>query len=321
MHKLDHKICVAPMMTHTDRHFRYFLRLLSRHVMLYTEMVTTGALIHGPADKLMRYNPEEHPLAIQLGGSEPEALARCARMAAAAGYDEVNLNIGCPSDRVQSGKIGACLMAESELVAECVAAMAAVIGIPVTVKCRIGIDANDSYEALFNFVRLVAKGGCTTFIIHARKACLQGLSPRQNREVPPLKYDFVHRIKRDFPELEIIINGGITAITQIQEQLQTVDGVMIGRAMCNNPYLLSEIERTLYKHPQPQLTRNEILEAYIEYVSKELVTGTPLSYLTRNIIGMFHGRAGSRLYRRYLSENMYRRDSGIEVIRQALTYV
>ena len=321
MTKLDHKFCVAPIMTHTDRHFRYILRLLSRHVMLYTEMVTTGALIHGPADKLLVYHPEEHPLAIQLGGSEPEALARCAHMAAATGYDEVNLNIGCPSDRVQSGKIGACLMAESELVAECVAAMAAVISIPVTVKCRVGIDANDSYEALFNFVQLVAKGGCTTFIIHARKACLQGLSPRQNREVPPLKYDFVHRIKSDFPELEIIINGGITAITQMQEQLQNVDGVMIGRAICNNPYLLSEIESTLYKHPQTLLTRNAILEAYIEYVSKELATGTPLSYLTRNIIGMFHGQPGSRLYRRYLSDNMYRRDSGIEVIKQALAYV
>ena len=309
------------MMTHTDRHFRYLLRLISRHAMLYTEMVTTGALLHGVTDKLLKYNPEEHPLALQLGGSSPGELARCARMAEAGGYDEVNLNVGCPSDRVQSGRFGACLMAEPELVAECVAAMQAAINIPVTVKCRIGIDASDSYEALFNFVKQVAKGGCSTFIIHARKALLHGLSPRQNREVPPLKYDFVHRIKHDFPELEIIINGGITGVTQVQDQLQHVDGVMLGRAICNNPCLLFEIEKTLFQHTQPPLTREALLQAYIGYVRNELEQGTRLSHMTRNIIGMFHGHPGSRRYRRYLSEHMYRRESGIEVITQALAIV
>ena len=321
MTKPDRTICIAPMMTHTDRHFRYFLRLLSKHAMLYTEMITTGALLHGDADKLLRYNTEEHPVGIQLGGSSPTELARCARLAEDAGYDEMNLNVGCPSDRVQSGKIGACLMAEPVLVAECVAAMQAAVAVPITVKCRIGIDDQDSYEALFNFVRGVARGGCETFIIHARKAHLQGLSPRQNREVPPLKYDYVHGIKRDFPELEIIINGGINTLSQIQEQLRLVDGVMLGRAICNNPCLLFEVEKTIFENSPQTNTRGAILDAYLAYAGKELEAGISLNHLTRNIIGMFHGLPGAGRYRRYLSENNHRHGAGIGTIREAMKYV
>jgi len=318
MHEPDRKICVAPMMTHTDRHFRYFLRLLSKHVMLYTEMVTTGALLHGDAARLLRYNPEEHPLGIQLGGSHPAELARCARLAADAGYDEVNLNVGCPSDRVQSGKIGACLMAEPALVAECVAAMQAAVTIPITVKCRIGIDDQDSYAALADFVQQVSAGGCQTFFIHARKAILQGLSPRQNREIPPLKYDYVHRIKQDYPNLEVVINGGITTMPQIQEQLRHVDGVMLGRSVCDNPCLLLEVEKDLFKDPQPWLTRDAVLENYSAYVQSELQAGTPLNRLTRTILGLFHGQPGARLYRRYLTENTCRNGVGTEIFRQAV---
>lgn len=320
MTRLDRRISVAPMMTHTDRHFRYFLRLLSPHVMLYTEMVTTGALIHGDAGKLLKYNPEEHPVALQLGGNNPADLARCAQMAAAAGYDEVNLNIGCPSDRVQSGAFGACLMAQPERVAECVAAMQAAVAIPVTVKCRIGIDHQDSYAELAHFVGRLADSGCRTFIIHARKAWLQGLSPRQNREVPPLQYATVHQIKRDFPALEVIINGGFTHVDQIRQQFGLVDGVMIGRAVCNNPYLLTDIETSIFKH-DPGLTRSEALRIYTAYAARELRTGTPLSHLTRNILGMFHGQPGARGYRRYLSENMYRKGMGVEIIDHAMQAV
>ena len=320
MNQPDRRICIAPMMTHTDRHFRYFLRLLSKHVMLYTEMVTSGALIHGDAVKLLKYNPEEHPLAIQLGGNNPQDLARCARMAADAGYDEVNLNIGCPSDRVQSGEFGACLMAKPELVAECVAAMQAAVAIPVTVKCRIGVDHQDSYEELHNFISLLANSGCGTFIIHARKAWLQGLSPRQNREVPPLQYDTVYRIKQEFQKLEIIINGGFTEINQIRSQFQHVDGVMIGRVVCNNPYILTAIEKDIFKN-ESQMTRAEVLSIYSKYIARELQAGTPLSHTTRNILGIFHGQPGAREYRRYLSENIYRPGSGVEIIYQAMRSV
>lgn len=320
MTELDRRISIAPMMNHTDRHFRYFLRLLSKHVMLYTEMVTTGALLHGDANNLLKYNPQEHPLAIQLGGNDPGDLAQCARMAADAGYDEVNLNIGCPSDRVQSGEFGACLMANPQLVAECVTAMQASVSIPVTVKCRIGIDRQDSYEELQTFIALLAGSGCRTFIIHARKAWLQGLSPRQNRDVPPLQYDTVHRVKQEYPQLEIIINGGFTTIDQIRQQLQQVDGVMIGRVVCNNPYILTEIEKEIFYNAHT-VTRCEALRAYATYVAGELTAGTPLSRTTRNILGMFHGQPGAKEYRRYLSEHIYRKDSGVEVIETAMQAV
>lgn len=320
MTRLDRRISVAPMMKHTDRHFRYFLRLLSPHAMLYTEMVTTGALIHGDTAKLLQYNPEEHPVALQLGGNDPADLVRCARLGADTGYDEVNLNLGCPSDRVQSGAFGACLMGQPELVAECVAAMQAAVDIPVTVKCRIGIDKQDSYEELTDFVTRLADSGCQTFIIHARKAWLQGLSPRQNREVPPLQYDTVHKIKQDFPTLEIIINGGFTTIDQIKEQIGVVDGVMIGRAVCNNPWLLTTIEHQIFQH-DTGLTRGEVLGIYSEYIERELMAGTPLSHLTRNILGIYYGQPGANKYRRYLSENMYRKGTGVEVIGNAMREV
>lgn len=308
-------------MTHTDRHFRYFLRLISSQVMLYTEMMTSGALIHGNSGKYLAYNQEEHPVAIQLGGNNAKQLAQCAVMAMDYGYDEVNLNVGCPSDRVQSGKFGACLMLEPDLVAECVSAMQATVNIPVSVKCRIGVDEYDSYETLFHFIDKIFEAGCKTFIIHARKAILDGLSPRQNREVPPLKYDVVHRIKKDFPDLEIIINGGFTEINEIKRQFMHVDGVMIGRVACNNPCILAEIDQEIFGIQGIQLERDEILQAYCEYVSRELATGTPLSHLTRNIFGIFHGQPGAREYRRFLSENIYDPRNGVEIIEKALACV
>lgn len=313
----DHKFCVAPMMTHTDRHFRYFLRLISPHVMLYTEMVTTATLIHGETKKYLAFDSSEHPLAIQLGGSVLEELKHCAILAEDAGFDEINLNVGCPSSRVQTGRIGACLMKEPELVAEGIAGMKAQVAIPVTVKTRIGIDDQDSYEDLSNFIHTVEEAGCHSFIIHARKAWLQGLSPRQNRDIPPLKYETVHRIKQDYPELEIIINGGFNTMEQIEEQYGHVDGVMVGRAICNNPYLLAKANKVIFADTTPNPSRNEILERYTEYVENELSQGTNFSHMTRHILGIFQGQAGARAYRRYLSENIHKPESGIEVIQQA----
>ena len=318
MTKPNRKICIAPMMTHTDRHFRYFLRLISKNVMLYTEMVTTGALIHGNSENYLNFNPAEHPLALQLGGNDSRDLSRCAIMAEDAGFDEINLNIGCPSDRVQSGKFGACLMLEPGLVADCVASMQASVKIPVTVKCRTGVDNHDSYEELSYFIELISAAGCKTVIIHARKALLNGLSPRQNREVPPLKYEVVHQIKRDFPQLEIIINGGFNGIRQIVDQLSYVDGVMIGRVVCNNSYILADIESEIFKNRDLAKKRHEILELYAVYISAELKQGAPLSHLTRNILGFYHGQPGAREYRRFLSENIYNRKKGVEIIGEAL---
>jgi tRNA-dihydrouridine synthase A len=302
MTMLDRRVCIAPMMNHTDRHFRYLMRLLSRRVMLYTEMITTGALLHGNAEKWLRYNPEEHPLAVQLGGSNPGDLARCARLAADRGYDEINLNVGCPSGRVQSGRFGACLMAEPQLVAECISAMRSVVDLPVTVKCRIGIDNDDTYESFLHFVKTVADGGCRTFIVHARKAILRGLSPKQNREAPPLKYEFVHRIKKDIPGLEIILNGGVTSTGLIVEHLQRVDGVMLGRAVRDNPYLLIEVEKAIYNNTRPMPSRNALLQTYMEYAASEHKRGTPFSHITRHSIGLYYGLPGARNYRRRISE-------------------
>jgi tRNA-dihydrouridine synthase A len=318
---VNRKFCVAPMMTHTDRHFRYFLRLLSKHSMLYTEMLTTGALIHGDKDHFLQYNSEEHPLALQLGGSDPGQLGQCAIMAEDMGYDEVNLNVGCPSDRVQSGKFGACLMAQPELVAECVNAMQSKVSIPITVKSRIGIDDKDSYQELVYFIKQISKAGCRTFFIHARKAWLKGLSPRQNREVPPLKYDVVYSIKNDFPELEIIINGGISTLAQCQEHLATVDGVMLGRAVCHNPYLLSSVDREIYNQEYPQRSRHEILEQYIDYIESQLAQGIYLSHMSRHILGLFQGQHGARAYRRLLSEQAYKPGASAELIKQAMQLV
>ena len=318
MRLLDRRIAVAPMLDWTDRHCRYFLRLLSQHTLLYTEMVTAGAVLHGDRERLLAYDPTEHPLALQLGGCDPGELARCARVAADFDYDEVNLNVGCPSDRVQSGRFGACLMAEPDLVADCVAAMRAAAELPVTVKTRIGIDDRDSYEELADFVGRVASGGCEVFIVHARKAWLSGLSPKENREIPPLRYEVVHQLKRDFPGLTIILNGGLTNLDQIEDQLRQVDGVMIGRAAYENPYLLAEVDRQFFGSSTPPPSRHQVIRAFLPYVDMQLRQGTPLHCMTRHVLGLFQGIPGARAWRRHLSEHAHRRGAGVEVLEGAL---
>ena len=318
MKQIDRRLSIAPMMDHTDRHFRYFLRIISPHALLYTEMITTGALIHGDRQRFLEHHADEYPLAIQLGGSDPEDLATCAVIAEQAGYDEVNLNVGCPSDRVQSGRFGACLMAEPELVAEAISSMSQSVDIPVTVKTRIGIDDKDSYEELTAFIDCVKQAGCNTFIIHARKAWLNGLSPKENREVPPLQYETVYQLKRDFPDLDVIINGGFTTQDDIMEQYQHVDGVMIGRAAYQNPYLLAEIEQVLFANGSPLPSRYEILERFMIYVQQNLDQGVYLGHMTRHILGLFFGQPGARGFRRYISEFAYREGAGVEVIRVAM---
>ncbi len=318
---LDRLIAVAPMLDWTDRHYRYFIRLLSRHTLLYTEMVTTGAILRGDRQRLLAHDPAEHPLALQLGGSDPAELTRCARIAADRGYDELNLNVGCPSDRVQSGRFGACLMAEPDLVAACVAAMRAATDLPVTVKTRIGIDERDSYQELADFVRRVAAGGCTVFIVHARKAWLSGLSPKENREIPPLRYEVVHRLKRDFPELTIVLNGGLTTLEQVTEQLRQVDGAMIGRAAYENPYLLAEVDRRFFGSSAPPPNRHQVVRALLPYLEERLRAGTPLQCMTRPILGLFQGIPGARAWRRVLSERAWRHGAGVEVVEAALERV
>jgi tRNA-dihydrouridine synthase A len=308
-------------MAWTDRHERYFLRLMTHHTLLYTEMITSGAILHGDHEYLLGYASAEHPLALQVGGSEPEALARCARIAEAFGYDEINLNVGCPSDRVQSGRFGACLLAEPELVARCVAAMQEAVSIPVTVKTRIGVDDRDSYEDLARFVDCVAAAGCQVFIIHARKAWLKGLSPKENREVPPLRYDMVYRLKGDFPYLKIILNGGLTRLEQVALHLSELDGVMIGRAAYHNPYLLAEVDQRFFGASAPPPSRRQVVERFLPYVEWQLVRGVPLTRMTRHILGLFQGQPGARAWRRQLSENAHRRGAGVEVIEKALGHV
>jgi len=305
------------MMDYTDRFFRYFMRLISRRTLLYTEMVTSGALVHGNAERFLEFDPTEHPVAIQLGGSDPQTLARCARLAEQQGYDEVNLNLGCPSDRVQSGRFGACLMAEPELVAACMGAMTEAVSIPVTLKTRIGIDHQDSYEALTGFLARVSEAGCRSFTIHARKAWLQGLSPKQNREIPPLRYDLVYRLKADFPQLEICINGGIRTLEQVRRHLEQVDGAMIGREAYHNPWLFSQADSEIFGDPRPPLSRHQVLEAFVPFVERELSRGSSLQHISRHILGLFQGQPGARAWRRYLSENAHRRGAGPEVILEA----
>jgi tRNA-dihydrouridine synthase A len=309
------------MLDWTDRHERYFLRLITRHTRLYTEMVTTGALLHGRRLDLLAYDPSEHPLALQLGGCEPAALAECARLAADHGYDEINLNIGCPSDRVQQARFGACLMAEPDLVGACVAAMRAAVTLPVTVKTRIGIDDQDSYEELTHFVGVVAAAGCRTFIIHARKAWLHGLSPHDNRTLPPLRYDVVYRLKQDFPDLEIVLNGGLTSLDQVADHLVTLDGAMIGRAAYHNPYLLAEADRRFFGDTRPPLSRHQLVTAFLPYVEQQLTQGVPLNTLTRHILGLFQGLPGARAWRRWLSEQTSRPGADAAVIVVALQQV
>ena len=302
------------MLDWTDRHCRYFLRLISRHALLYTEMVTTGAVLHGDRERLLGFDPREKPLAIQFGGCDPEELETCARIAGQRGYDEINLNVGCPSDRVQRGRFGACLMAEPELVAECVAAMSAAVSIPVTVKTRIGIDERDSYEELARFIGTVAASGCHTFIIHARKAWLKGLSPKENREIPPLRYDVAERVKGDFPELTVILNGGIVDLDQAEAHLARFDGAMIGRAAYHNPYMLAEADRRLYGDSHPILSRHQLIKEWLPYVAAELERGTRLHAMTRHALGLFHGMPGGRIWRRHLGEQGIKPGAGVDVI-------
>jgi len=321
MKAVDHSLSIAPMMTHTDRHFRYFLRLISKRVMLYTEMITTGALVHGRQYRRLEFHPAEHPLGVQLGGSDPDELAACARLAGDYGYDEINLNIGCPSDRVQTGQFGACLMAAPQRVADGVAAMTAATALPVTVKTRIGIDDRDSYADLCRFVESVAAGGCRTFIIHARKAWLQGLSPRQNRDIPPLDYPRVYRLKTDYPHLKIVINGGTNTLDDAHTHLEHVDGAMIGRAACINPCLLAEADAAIFNDQRPTPTRREILDAYMHYAEEQLAAGVSLHQMTRHLLGLFQGQAGARAFRRHLSEKAVSPDANIEVLNEAARYV
>lgn len=320
-----HRLCIAPMLDWTDTHARYFMRLLSRHTRLYTEMVTTGAILRGDIARHLAHNPEEHPLALQLGGSEPHDLAHCARVGEDWGYDEINLNIGCPSDRVQQGRFGACLMAEPLHVAECVSAMRAAVKTPITVKSRIGIDHQEGYEPLAQFIETVAQAGCETFIVHARKAWLQGLSPKENREIPPLRYEFVHQLKHDFPQLNIVINGGIMNLEQTEAQLAKVDGVMIGRAAYDNPFLLLEADRRIFGEPHPDPDPEEVMRILMLYIEKKLARGVDLHAMTRHILGAFHGQPGARAYRRHLSEYATRpslqKENSAEILREALYYV
>lgn len=309
--------CLAPMMDRSDRHCRYFWRLLTRRALLYTEMVTTGALLHGDRHRFLQYGDAEHPVALQLGGSDPTELARCARWAQDWGYDEVNLNCGCPSDRVQSGLFGACLMAQPRQVADCVAAMRAACDIPVTVKHRIGIDNMESYEELAGFVETVAAAGCDTFIVHARKAWLQGLSPKQNREVPPLNYAWVYRLKCDYPHLCIVLNGGVQSLDQCAEHLNEVDGVMLGREAYQNPWLLADVDRRLFGEENPVSARDEIMEALLPYVERQVAAGARLNHITRHILGLYQGVPGAKQFRRHLSENACRNHAGTDVLRAA----
>lgn len=313
------RIAVAPMMEWTDRHCRFFLRLLSRSSLLYTEMVTAQAIVHGDRGRLLGFDPAERPVALQLGGCEPEPLARAASIGARFGYDEINLNVGCPSDRVQSGRFGACLMAQPALVRDCVAAMRAAVDLPVTVKSRIGIDDHEDYGFLRDFVGTVAESGCEVFIVHARKAILAGLSPKENRAVPPLRYEFVYRLKAEFPELFITLNGGVRNLDAVRTHLAQVDAVMIGREAYHNPYFLAEIERELHGTEPP--SREAVMAAFLAYVEDRLAEGVRLPAMTRHVLGLYLGRPGARHWRRQLSEGACAPGAGTEVIREALRLV
>ncbi|MGF1610882.1 MAG: tRNA dihydrouridine(20/20a) synthase DusA [Kiloniellales bacterium] len=319
MSDLSQKLSTAPMMDWTDRYDRVFLRLISRRVLLYTEMIPTGAILRGDRERFLAFDPAERPLALQLGGAEPEALADCAAIAAERGFDEINLNVGCPSDRVQNARFGACLMAEPELVARCVAAMRRAAGaVPVTVKTRIGIDDRDSYAELRDFVAAQAEAGCERVIVHARKAWLQGLSPKQNRELPPLDYERVYALKRDFPDLAVVLNGGVTTLDQAAAHLARVDGVMIGRAAYQNPYILAEADRRFFGDSEPPPSREQVVERLLPYARAQVTQGVPVQAITRHILGLFNGLPGARLWRRALSEGACRPGAGAEVIEQAL---
>ncbi len=314
------RVCVAPMMDWTDRHCRYFHRLISRHTWLYTEMVTTGALLFGDVGRHLAFTAEEAPVALQLGGSEPDDLARAAKLGQAWGYDEINLNCGCPSERVQRGAFGACLMNEPQLVADCVRAMRDAVSIPVTVKHRIGVDAVEDYAFARDFVGTIAEAGCEVFIVHARNAILKGLSPKENREIPPLKYDYAYRLKRDFPALEIVINGGVKTLDEVELHLQHVDGVMLGREAYHNPFLLAEVDARFYGGAAAP-TREEVEMALIEYCARELARGTFLGAITRHALGLYRGAAGARGWRRVLSDNKRLAAGDLAIFDEARRYL
>jgi len=317
----DRRLSVAPMMECTDRHGRYFLRQCSRRVLLYSEMITAAAVRHGKREFLLAFDVAEHPVALQLGGGDPAELAEAAKLGQAAGYGEINLNVGCPSDRVKSGRFGACLMAEPKLVARCVEAMADAVDLPVTVKCRIGINGRDSFEQLRNFAGLLVGAGMASLAVHARIAILEGLSPKQNREIPPLNYDRVYRLKDELPALEIILNGGVRSLADAAQHLQHVDGVMIGRAAFEDPYILAEADRRIFADSGAIPSRHDIARAMQPYAERAITNGARLNHITRHMLGLFHARPGARIWRRYLSENVPKPGAGPEVIEQALALV
>ncbi len=315
----ERRFSIAPMMDCSDRHARYFLRLFSRRMLLYTEMITAAAILHGDREHLLGFNHEEHPLAVQLGGSDPEQLYRAAQICAEFHYDEINLNCGCPSDRVQSGMFGACLMQDPGLVAECVSALKSASDLPVTVKHRTGIDQQDDYDRFVRFAAAQLDAGAAALIVHARNAWLQGLNPKQNREIPPLKYDWVYRLKRDFADYEIIINGGINSLDASLEHLQQVDGVMLGREPYKNPYMLHNVDQVIFGEAQIEVPdRIAMLQSMYPYIEQQLEQGQPLTRVVRHLVGLFHGEPNGRRWRRYLSENAYRKDASIETLQQAV---
>lgn len=316
-----HRFSVAPMMDWSDRHCRYLWRLISSHTRLYSEMVTTGALLNAQPDRFLSYNDEEHPLALQLGGSHATDLAKCTQLAKQWGYDEVNLNCGCPSDRVQNGMIGACLMAHPTIVAEAYEAMQESVDIEVTIKHRIGIDDMDNYQGMVDFIGPIAERGCKTFIVHARKAWLKGLSPKENRDVPPLEYPFVHRLKAEFPHLTIVINGGIKTLDDTLAHLDHVDGVMIGREAYSNPYLLAGVDQQLFGSTRPIPSRIDIAQQYIDYCTQVVAGGTRIHHLSRHILGLFQGEKGARAFRRHISENAHYKDANADLLVDALKYI
>jgi tRNA-dihydrouridine synthase A len=316
-----HRLCVAPMMDWTDRHCRFFLRLVTRHARLYTEMVTSGALLHGDVRYHLEFDPAEHPVALQLGGSDPALLAACARLGERYGYDEINLNCGCPSERVQTGSFGACLMAEPALVADCVAAMRDAVRVPVTVKHRIGLDRDEDYGFVRDFVGTVAQAGCGVFIVHARNAVLKGLSPKENREIPPLRYDVVRRLKRDFPDLTFVLNGGLVSWDAIEHELAHVDGAMLGRIAYHDPYFLAQADWRAFGDDTPSRSRADVLRSLVPYATAQLARGVPLRAIVRHVLGLYHGRSGGRRFRQILSDSVKLRGADAELLLEALAAV
>ena len=314
-----HRFCIAPMMDWTDTHCRVLHRLLTRHARLYTEMITAEAIIRGNRARLLAFDASEHPVAIQLGGSEPRRLAEAAKIAAAVGYDEINLNVGCPSDRVQSGRFGACLMREPDLVAECVSAMRVAVSLPVTVKCRLGVDDQDPHHSLRLMLERCQAAGVSVFIVHARKAWLDGLSPKENRDVPPLDYDLVYQVKSEKPHLTIVINGGIANLDECRAHLEKVDGVMLGRAAYQTPAMLASVDARFFGGAESDV--DDAVDAYLRYVGRKLGEGVPLNAMTKHMLGLFNGKPGARLFRRYLSENATRKGANLQTLRDALAHL